>query len=452
MDFLRELFYGPDDPTKIIQCSADDTCVVVHSIASALLVFFILLTGFAYTTVLERRLIASIQSRIGPNRAGPKGLLQPVADGIKLIFKEDITPIGADRVVFWVAPVVKLIPALIVLAVVPLGPQVLIPWFDGNWYRVNQGIIDVEVGALWILAVTSISVYGVALAGWASNNKYSMLGALRSSASMISYELSLSLTFAVPILLASSMSMVDIANAQSGIANWYIFQNPLSAVILWVALMAEIARAPFDMPEAEQELVAGHMTEYSGMKFALFFMAEYINMIGISVVFSSLFLGGYDDGLGLVQGLPVLGPVILGIKVFLLLSFLIWIRATVARPRYDRLMEFGWKIMLPGAMLGLVWTAISVTIVEEGAGTGAYIASTVLLFVVLGTIAYALNRSQLQTLPVSIEEQLERAERNPGYILLSFVGGLLSIPFLLWGNFGKPLMHALFKPKTSTAK
>lgn len=451
MDFLQELLLGPNDPTKIVACSANDTCVVVHSILSALLVFFILLTGFAYTTVLERRLIASIQSRIGPNRAGPKGLLQPVADGIKLIFKEDITPAGADRAVFWVAPVIKVIPALIVLAVVPLGPTVLIPWFDGNWYRVSQGIFDLEVGALWILAITSISVYGVTLAGWSSNNKYSMLGSLRSSANMISYELSMGLTFAVPIMLASSMSMVDIVDGQSGIINWYIFQNPLAAAILWIALMAEISRAPFDMPEAEQELVAGHMTEYSGMKFALFFMAEYINMIGISVIFTTLYLGGFDDGIGIVKGLPVLGPIVLGIKVFFLLVFMIWIRATIARPRYDRLMEFGWKLMLPGAMLAVAWTAITVVMVDEGASTIIYLGSSALLFLILGAIVYGLNGGQVQSLPMSIDEQFARAERNPGMILLQFLGGILAIPFALLENIAKLIQaqRELFREQKS---
>lgn len=431
--------FGPDDPSLIIECTANSTCQTVHAIVAAALVFFTLLTAFAYTTVLERRFIAMIQSRIGPNRAGPKGLLQPVADGIKLIFKEDVLPTHVDKAVFWLAPVLKVVPALMVLAVVPLGPQVTIPWFDGNWYRVNQGIIDVDTGVLWILAITGISIYGVTLAGWASNNKYAILGSLRASAAMISYELSMGMIFAVPILLAESMSVVDIIDSQSGLLNWYIFQNPLAAAILWITLMAEINRAPFDMPEAEQELVAGHMTEYSGMKFAMFFMAEYINMIGVSVIFCAMFLGGYDDGFGIVSGAPLLGVPVLGAKVFLLLVFMVWIRGTVFRIRYDRLMTFGWKVLLPLSMVAVAWSAVSVVIVEEGGGDIVYFVSAAILFVIVFGAGYLIDRGLSPTsLPDPSESEIVPTNRPLGTLILQFVGGLLSIPIALYeGTVGQ---------------
>lgn len=431
LEFIQQIFLGPNDPATVVECSANATCETVHAIVAALLVLLTLLTGFAYTTVLERRFIAALQSRLGPNRAGPRGLLQPIADAIKLIFKEDTTPKGADRIVFHLAPMLKVIPALLVLAVVPLGPKLVIPWFDGNWYRVNQGILNVDEGILWILAVTSLSVYGVTLAGWASANKYAILGSLRSTASMISYELSMGTLLAVPILLAGSMAIGDIVDAQSGL-NWYIFYNPLAAVLLFVTLMIEINRAPFDMPEAEQELVAGHMTEYGGMKFAMFFMAEYINMIGISVIFATMFLGGYDDGLGLVAGLPILAVPVLATKVIALLVFQIWIRGTIFRPRYDRLMTFGWKILLPVSILSVAWTAIAVTIAEEGGGQAVYVLSSIVLAVIVLGFISAMARGMA---PTSVPEpNYNPAYRAPGTVILEAVGSVLSLPAYITGK------------------
>lgn len=357
--------FGPGESSTVIECTGNGTCAAIHAIVTSLVLFLILLTGFAYTTLLERRFLASIQSRIGPNRAGPFGLLQPVADGIKLIFKEDVTPLEADKLVFWLAPVVKVIPAILVVAVIPLGPRIAIPWFDGKWYRMSQGLVDVNVGVLWVLGITSISVYGIVLAGWSSNNKYAMLGALRSSAQMISYELSMGLTFVVPVMLAGSMSLGDIIEAQNTtpILGWYVFQNPLAAVILMVALLAEVNRAPFDLPEAEQELTAGFHTEYSGMKFALFFMAEYIGMVAVSMIGAALYFGGYH--FVLIDKAPILGPVVYGVKVIVLLMVMIWVRATLPRIRYDRLMSLGWKVMLPLALVAVAWTPILVLVSEE---------------------------------------------------------------------------------------
>lgn len=441
-------FLSPSDPSMIIECTDSAACTTTHAILAAALIFFTLLTGFAYTTLLERKFIAAIQSRIGPNRAGPMGLLQPVADGIKLIFKEEIIPTNADKAVYYLAPIMKVVPALIVLAAVPLGPKLVIPWFDGNWYRVSQGIIDPNEGILWVLAITGISVYGVTLAGWASNNKYAMLGSLRATASMISYELAMGLCFAVPVMLASSLSFVDIVEDQYGLFNWYVWRNPLAALLLWIALMAEINRGPFDMPEAEQELVAGHMTEYSGMKFALFFMAEYINMIGISVVFSSLFLGGFDDGFGIVQGAPILAVPVLAGKVILLLMFMIWVRGTVFRFRYDRLMMFGWKVMLPLSLLAVMWTAVTIVIADEGGGDVVRGLSTGMLMVLLAALYYLLNRELTPATPTpGVRTEVLPSNRGLGFVILQMVGVLVAIPFALV-KFNKNLLAQL-KGETS---
>lgn len=364
--------FGPSESSIVVECAGHGTCAVIHSIVTSLIIFVVLLTGFAYTTVLERRFLAFLQSRIGPNRAGPKGLLQPVADGIKLIFKEDVTPSHALKFVFWIAPVIKVVPALLVLAVVPFGPKVAVPWFDGKWYRISQGLVDVNVGVLWLLGITSVGIYGIVLAGWSSNNKYAMLGGLRSSAQMISYELSMGLGMVVPVMLASSMSIGDIIDAQNStpVLGWYVFQNPMAALIMAVALLAEVNRAPFDLPEAEQELAAGYHAEYSGMKFALFFLAEYIGMIAVSAIGAALYFGGYH--FFLVDQFPLLGPVVYVAKVIVLLVVMIWIRGTLPRIRYDRLMAFGWKVMLPLALAAVVWTSMLV-VLEEEISTAGYI-------------------------------------------------------------------------------
>ncbi len=328
------------------------TALLVQWVVMSALIIVSLLTGFAYLTLLERRVLARIQVRIGPNRAGPFGLLQPVADGIKLFFKEELIPTQADRLIFVLAPVITLIPALIILAVVPLGPPI-----ELFGQTITLGLApDINIGVLYLMAVSSISVYGIVLAGWSSNNKYSMMGALRSSAQMISYELALGLAFIGPILLAGSMSLQDIVDGQA--TRWYIVYLPIGFIIFILAAIAEVNRAPFDMPEAEQELTAGYHSEYSGMKFALLFMAEYDKMIAVSAIAATLFLGGYN-GPYLDQA-PLLGPLYLIVKVVLLLLLMIWLRATLPRFRYDRLMAFGWKILLPLALLSLALTAVGV--------------------------------------------------------------------------------------------
>lgn len=328
--------------------------LLIEWFVKSLIIILGMTIGFAYVTLYERKVLARMQVRIGPNRAGPGGILQPVADALKLIFKEEITPVNADKLLFGLAPVLTVIPALIITGVVPWGPPVML--FGKEF---TLGLADINVGVLYLLTVTSISIYGITLAGWSSNNKYATMGGLRATAQMISYELALGLSFIGPIMLAGSMSLVDIVNAQKDM--WYIVYQPIGALIYAVAVIAEINRAPFDMPEAEQELTAGYHVEYSGMKFALFFMAEYIKMIAISMIGATLYLGGFQGPF--LDQLPWLGPIYLVIKVLVLLFVLIWIRATLPRIRYDRLMAFGWKILFPLALVNVMVTAVVLKLV-----------------------------------------------------------------------------------------
>ncbi len=333
--------------------SIDFGLLLEWTVKSAILILMALV-GFAYLTLFERRVLARMQVRIGPNRAGPWGLLQPVADGLKLIFKEELIPAGADRLLFILAPIVTVVPALILLAVIPLGPVV-------NLFgrQIGLGLADdINVGVLYLSAVTSVAVYGIVLAGWSSNNKYALMGGIRSSAQMVSYELALGLVFVGPIMLAGSMSLRHIVLDQEHL--WYVFLQPIGFLIFLVASLAEVNRAPFDMPEAEQELTAGYHVEYSGMKFALFFMAEYVKMIAVSVIAATLFLGGYWGPL--VEQVPWLGPLYLFAKVVALVFLQLWVRATLPRFRYDRLMAFGWKVLMPLSLLNVVATALIVVL------------------------------------------------------------------------------------------
>lgn len=330
-----------------------DTGLILEWVIKSIFIILFMTGGFAYVTLYERRVLARMQVRVGPNRAGPSGILQPVADGIKLIFKEELIPANANRAIFILAPVITVIPALIITAVIPWGGTVNLFGRPVPLY-----LSDVNVGTLYIMAVTSISIYGITLAGWSSNNKYALLGGLRATAQMISYEIALGLAFIGPILLAGSMSVVDIVNSQARM--WNIIYQPLGFIIYVFASLAEINRAPFDMPEAEQELTAGYHVEYSGMKFALFFMAEYIKMIAVAMIGASLFLGGFRGPF--VDQLPGLGPLYLLIKVVLWLFVIIWIRATLPRIRYDRLMALGWKVMFPLALANVFITAVLVVL------------------------------------------------------------------------------------------
>ena len=315
------------------------------------------LVAVTYMVLLERKVIAWAQSRLGPMRVGPYGILQPVADAVKLMIKEDITPVRADKWVFTAAPIISMVPALIVYAVIPFGPEVRL---FGR--QVTLYITDVNVGLLYIVSVASVGVYGIILAGYASNSKYPLLASLRASAQLISYEVAVTLTLVSVILMAGSLSMVEIVNAQYNQHVWFVFAQPFAFVIVLIGGLAETNRAPFDLPEAEQELTGGFHTEYSGMRFALFFLAEYANMIVVSSVVTTLFLGGWLPPFPNVGALHFLyyAPswAWFLIKSFLFLYLFIWIRATLPRYRYDQLMRLGWKVLIPLAILNLVVTGI----------------------------------------------------------------------------------------------
>ncbi|HEY8369566.1 MAG TPA: NADH-quinone oxidoreductase subunit NuoH [Thermodesulfobacteriota bacterium] len=308
---------------------------------------------------VERRMSAFIQDRIGPNRVGPLGLLQPVADALKFIFKEDIVPPHAHRWLYILAPAFAAVPALCTLAVVPLGHTLHV--FGREIALIAA---DVNVGILVVFGLTSLGVYGIVLAGWASNNKYSLLGGLRSSAQMISYELSLGLSVIGVIMLAGSLRLTDIVMMQDKL-NWFVFLQPIGAIVFLIASYAETNRLPFDLPEAETELVAGYHTEYGSMKFALFFLGEYAAMITASALTVTLFFGGWQLPYYLEwsRHLPqlladLIPPAVFAFKTLFFLFLMIWVRWTFPRFRYDQLMDFGWKVMLPAALLNIAWTAV----------------------------------------------------------------------------------------------
>jgi len=315
------------------------------------------LVGVTYMVLLERKVIAWAQSRLGPMRVGPYGVLQPIADAIKLMIKEDITPVRADRWVFTAAPIISMVPALIVYAVIPFGPTIHLFGRPVSLY-----ITDINVGLLYIVSVASVGVYGIILAGYASNSKYPLLASLRASAQLISYEVAVTLTLVSVILMAGSLSMVEIVNAQYNQHAWFVFLQPVAFVIVLIGGLAETNRAPFDLPEAEQELTGGFHTEYSGMRFALFFLAEYANMIVVSSVVVTLFFGGWLPPLPNTAWAHFLYYVPSWawflIKSFCFLYLFIWIRATLPRYRYDQLMNIGWKVLIPLAIANLVVTGI----------------------------------------------------------------------------------------------
>jgi NADH-quinone oxidoreductase subunit H len=310
-----------------------------------------LLVSVTFLVLMERKVIAWAQSRLGPMRAGPYGILQALADPIKLILKEDITPAKADKYVFTLAPIMSLVPALVAFAVIPFGP-------DPFYY-----ISDINVGLLFILSVTSIGVYGIILGGWASNSKYPLLASLRASAQLISYEIAVSMTLVSVILTAGTLSLVGIVEAQLESGIWFGFVQPVAFALVFIGGLAETNRVPFDLPEAETELTGGFHTEYSGMRFSLFFLAEYANIIVISAVVAILFLGGWLRPFPNVAALSFLDVVPAWIwfigKIFVFLYVFIWLRATLPRYRYDQLMSLGWKLFIPIAIGNLVLTAIA---------------------------------------------------------------------------------------------
>ena len=342
---------------------SETTVLLAVAAVKIAFVLVFLLTAIAYLTWLERKVVAHIQARWGPYLVGPHGLLQPVADGIKFIMKEDIVPLEADRVTYWLAPFLGFVLAFLSIAVIPFGGS-----FTFRGLRIQAQITDVNVGLLFVFAVTSLGVYSVALAGWSSNSKYPLFGALRSSAQMISYELSLGLAVVGVIMMAGTLSLRGIVDAQSGfwhigrvntwLPHWNIFAQPLGFFIYFTSAVAETNRVPFDLPEGETELVGGFHTEYSSMKFAMFFISEYANMVTVSCLATLLFFGGWHG--------PVFGPALLQVllpvfwfcaKVFCFLFFYIWMRGTLPRFRYDQLMSFGWKFLLPLGLLNILLTS-----------------------------------------------------------------------------------------------
>jgi len=335
------------------------TALLIAQIVLTLFVFFMLLNSAAVMVYVERKVAAQLQQRIGPSLVGWKGVLQPLADIIKLMFKENLRPAAADPLLFALAPIIAATCAFAAFAVVPFGGETtLFGWLPEG---IRLQVADVNVAILVVFAVASMGVYGIVLAGWSSNSKYSLLGGLRSSAQMISYELSYGLALASVLLLANSLSLTDIVNRQGGswwhvLPLWYVFLQPVGFLVYMTAGIAETNRAPFDFPEAEQELVAGYHTEYSSMTFAMFFMAEYINMVTVSAVATDLFLGGWHGPF-----LPAsLGWIWFLIKVSAILFFYVWMRWTLPRYRYDQLMAFGWKVLLPVAVINLLVTAAGV--------------------------------------------------------------------------------------------
>ncbi len=350
---------------------SDTGLLLLITLIKIALVILVLFTAIAYLTWLERKVVAHIQARWGPYLVGPHGLLQPVADGIKFILKEEIVPLEADKFIYWLAPILGFTLALLSIAVIPFGES-----FTIRGHTISLQITDLNVGLLFVFAVTSLGVYSIALAGWSSNSKYSFLGGLRSSAQMISYELSLGLAVVGVLMLAGTLSLRGIVNSQAGfwhvggintfLPHWNIFVQPVGFLVYFTAAIAETNRIPFDLPEGENELVGGYHTEYSSMKFAMFFMSEYANMITVSCLATILFFGGWHG--------PVFGPYALRVilplfwfclKLFCFLFFYIWMRGTLPRFRYDQLMAFGWKFLLPVGVLNILATSFVVAWVSS---------------------------------------------------------------------------------------
>jgi NADH-quinone oxidoreductase subunit H len=349
------------------------------------IVFAFLILTTIFMIWFERRVIGRMQNRPGPNRAGPWGLLQPIADALKLPLKEDIVPTSVDKMVFFVAPIIAAGCSLIGFAIIPWGPVVSI-----FHHQTPLQIADLPIGVLLVLAMSSVGVYGIVLAGWASKGPYSMLGALRSTAQVISYEIAMGLAFVAVFLYAGSLTTTDIVTAQEHF--WYAWLLPVSFLIYLVTMVGETNRIPFDLPEGEGEIVAGHMTEYSSMKFAMFFLAEYINMTTVSAVAVTLFLGGWRAPwpLSLWSGAnsgwwPVLWFLI---KVFILLFCYVWLRGTLPRTRYDQLMALGWKILIP---LSIVWILLIATIRAwrlDGGSKSVYVVAGIVLVLILALVTF----------------------------------------------------------------
>ncbi len=349
---------------------SDTTILLMITFVKVALVLGILLTSIAYTTWLERKVVAHIQARWGPYLVGPHGLLQPLADGIKFILKEEVVPANCDKFIFWLAPFLGFVLAFLAISVIPFGEGLTV---DGH--RIAFQITDLNIGLLFVFAVTSLGVYSIALAGWSSNSKYPLFGGLRSSAQMISYELSLGLAVVGTLMMAGTLSLRGIVNAQSGfwhlfgfntfLPHWYIFAQPIGFFVYFTSAIAETNRVPFDLPEGETELVGGYHTEYSSMKFAMFFMSEYANMVTVSCLATLLFFGGWHgpNPAFLPDIVRVFVPIFwFVLKVFLFMFFYIWMRGTLPRFRYDQLMSLGWKFLLPVALANILLTGFLIVL------------------------------------------------------------------------------------------
>lgn len=315
--------------------------LVVFPVIRIAVLFVVLLTGFAYLTLLERKLLGRFQVRYGPNRAGKFGLMQPLADAVKALFKEEIIPNHVDKPIYVIAPALALVPALLIWAVIPIASGM-------------PAVADVSIGFLWILAIAGVEGYGIILAGWSSNNNYSLLGALRASAQMVSYELPMGMFLVSILILAGDFSLVNLVDGSRAWWEWIWLW--LAFPFFFICILAETNRSPFDLPETENELVAGFQTEYGGMKFAIFMMAEYINMITTSAIMATLFFGGWRGPFA--EEIVWLGPIYLLAKIFILLCVFIWVRASVSRPRYDQLMTFCWQFLLPLSIGYMVISAL----------------------------------------------------------------------------------------------
>ncbi|MHB1502035.1 MAG: NADH-quinone oxidoreductase subunit NuoH [Candidatus Dormibacteria bacterium] len=340
---------------------------VIVALVKGLLIVIVLATAFAYMTLAERKISARIQLRYGPNRVGPFGFLQPAADGVKLFLKEKAAPEGRDNLLYLVAPALAAAAALFAFSVIPIDQTICIGGTHGagplsascpGGYPLHWDLAHLNVGLLFILAITSLGVYSIFLGGWASNSKYSLLGALRSSAQLISYEMAVSFALIGPVLLAGSLNLETVVNQQHSL--WFIFLQPMGFLLYFTGALAETNRLPFDLPEAESELVAGYHTEYSGMRFGLFFMAEYINMVTVCSIATVMFLGGWMAPFFFLPNW--LGPIWFAAKVGLLIFVMMWVRWTFPRLRYDRLMQFGWKVLLPLGLVNLLLTSFFVAL------------------------------------------------------------------------------------------
>ncbi len=339
----------------------------LESLIKIVIVLGAVITAVAYVVLAERKVSAFIQNRLGPNRVGPWGLLQPLADGLKFITKEDVIPNHVNKVLYVAAPAVILIPALMGFAIVPFGDVITV-----MGRNVDLVIANVDIGILYVLALSSLGVYGVVLGGWASNNKYALMGAVRACAQMISYELALGLSLIGVLMITGSLRLTDVVGLQASttflgfIPGWFVFSQPVACLVFIVSVFAETNRLPFDLPEAEQELVAGYHAEYSSMKFAMFFMAEYAHMITASALIASVFFGGWHlpglDAADHTLGIGLLKVLVFSVKTAFFLFVFIWVRWTVPRFRYDQVMRLGWKVLLPISLANVFVTGLVLTL------------------------------------------------------------------------------------------